>query len=240
MTAPAYPPQLFNFEIKTVLTQQVEYYFSVDNLCKDNHLRRHMDSQGFVFLSVIHGFSRVNQLSGDKYALLRASVADSVQLDFVTGNDGIDRVRSRHHWQKFVLPIEQRVESAQTAGPEFFYHQSTDQQTISNMVTGGYPMGSPAPYANGATFDVGGYPNGGPAVDGNGAQLSAAVPEFQPGMYNTQVPDQETNSAPAKATAAPSNANGPAVESENTPETAKSNVDGTSAGESQPSGFVES
>ncbi|KAL2756159.1 hypothetical protein ACRALDRAFT_2027761 [Sodiomyces alcalophilus JCM 7366] len=240
MTAPAYAPQLFNFELKAVLTQQVEYYFSVNNLCKDGHLRRHMDSQGFVFLSVIHGFSRVNQLSGDNYTLLRASVADSAQIDFVTGKDAVDRVRSRHHWQKFVLPMEQRVESAQTAGPEFFYHQSTDQQAINTMAAGGYPMGSPAPYANGATFNMGGYTNGAHAADGNSAQLSATVPEFQPGMYNTQVPDQEASSGPGKATGAPSTSNGPAAEPESTPETASSQVEAAGAIESQPSGVLES
>ncbi|ROT37008.1 hypothetical protein SODALDRAFT_280824 [Sodiomyces alkalinus F11] len=240
MTAPPYPPQLFNYELKAVLTQQVEYYFSVNNLCKDGHLRRHMDSQGFVFLSIIHGFARVKQLSGDNYTFLRASVADSTQLDFVAGKDGIDRIRSRHHWQKFVLPMDQRVEAAQTAGPEYFYYQSIDQQAMNSMVAGGYPMGSPTSYANGTTFDPSGYANGAHVIDGNGAQLSATVPEFQPGMYNTQLPDQEGNSVSSKPTASTSSPNGPAAEPEGTSQTASSHVNGTSAIESQPSGVLES
>lgn len=207
MTAPPYPPQPYNYEIKSVLTQQVEYYFSVNNLCKDSHLRKHMDSQGFVFLSVIHGFSRVNQLSGGDYPLLRAAVADSVLIDFVSGKDGIDRLRSRAHWQKFVLPVEQRAESAQTAGPEFFFPQSADQQTVSAMAGGGYPMNSPGSYTNGTTFDPSVHANGVALSDNNG-QLSAAVPAFQPGALNGQDLSQDSGITQPLAQGVDSSVNG--------------------------------
>ncbi|OCK78937.1 hypothetical protein K432DRAFT_279072, partial [Lepidopterella palustris CBS 459.81] len=47
------------------LTCVREYYFSVDNLCKDMFLRKRMDSKGFVLLSVIAEFNRIKQLTPD-------------------------------------------------------------------------------------------------------------------------------------------------------------------------------
>lgn len=189
MTAPAYPTQPpMNFEYKAVLTQQVEYYFSVNNLCKDFHLRSQMDSQGFVFVSVIDGFARVKQLTGNNYPLLRAACADSTLVDFVAGSDGLERLRARNHWQKFILPFDKRVESAQNHGPDGFFFLNVDQQSphaaMNGIPTGGYGMAPPASYTNGGGIDAPVYMNGAHPHDGNG-QLSATVPEFQPGGFNS-------------------------------------------------------
>ncbi|EEY19011.1 RNA-binding protein [Verticillium alfalfae VaMs.102] len=183
MTAPVYPPQqAFDFHVKPVLTQQVDFYFSLENLCKDLHLRKNMDSQGFVALSLIHGFQRVFQLCGPNLHLLRAAVAESTTIDYVVGKDGLERVRARDHWQKFVLPTDQRSEAAQTDGPESFHSYSLDQQAIRDPAATDYPLGSPPLYVNGINgHGYDGLPlmNGAYHGEANG-QLSAAVPDFQP------------------------------------------------------------
>ncbi|KAM0274398.1 hypothetical protein ACHAQH_007867 [Verticillium albo-atrum] len=183
MTAPVYPPQqAFDYHIKPVLTQQVDFYFSLENLCKDIHLRKNMDSQGFVALSLIHGFQRVFQLCGPNLHLLRAAVAESTTIDYVVGKDGLERVRAREHWQKFVLPSDQRSEAAQTDGPESFHNYSLDQQVVRDAAATEYSLSSP-PFAvngvNGHGYEELPQTNGIYSGETNG-QLSAAVPDFQP------------------------------------------------------------
>ncbi|KAH6685230.1 La domain-containing protein [Plectosphaerella plurivora] len=190
MTAPPYPQQI-NYEVKALLTQQVEYYFSLDNLCKDDYLRTFMDSQGFVPLSLVRSFQRVSKLCGDNLALLRAACADMTLVDLCMSPDGIERLRSRQHPVAFVLPLERRQESARNPGPESYYICNLDQyhnQMAMGMM--GVPYGAPAPYMNGGGFDDGSaHMNGSQSSDGNG-QLSAAVPEFQPGALNGSAEDK--------------------------------------------------
>lgn len=71
-----------------VLRQQVEYYFSADNLCRDSFLRTHMDKDGFVPLALLAAFPKVRSLlfgAGGPQALAVISVAlhgsSSVQMD---------------------------------------------------------------------------------------------------------------------------------------------------------------
>ena len=79
-------------------------------------LRKQMDSQGFVFLSVLEKFNRIKQLTSDK-ELLRWVCLQSSTIDFQTGPDGIDRVRRAEDWQPWVLNMEERDESARNDGP---------------------------------------------------------------------------------------------------------------------------
>lgn len=104
-----------------MLTQPREYYFSLDNLCKDMFLRRNMDSQGFVLLRVIAEFRRIKTLLGEgsmSYEHLRGVAAQVPNTEYVTGEDGEDRLRSRGNWKDFVLPMEERVSQAQNEGPQ--------------------------------------------------------------------------------------------------------------------------
>lgn len=92
-----------------------EYYFSVDNLCKDLFLRGQMDSQGFVFLSVLAGFNRIKMLT-QEMELIRYVCINSQHIEFRQGRDGIDRIRKRDGWQQWVLSKEDRDPSAQNDG----------------------------------------------------------------------------------------------------------------------------
>lgn len=98
-----------------------EYYFSLDNLCKDMFLRKHMDSKGFVFLNFISDFNRVKHLTVD-VELIKLVCYQSRIIEFRIGHDGKDRLRARENWQQWVLPIEERDPSAQNEGPEELYN----------------------------------------------------------------------------------------------------------------------
>ncbi|KAL8712320.1 MAG: hypothetical protein Q9220_003471 [cf. Caloplaca sp. 1 TL-2023] len=196
MSANAYNPY-FNeqMSLSNMVSMQMEYYFSVDNLCKDMYLRKHMDSQGFVFLSVLAKFNRIRQLT-QELEVIRHVCLNSPHIEFRTGSDGYDRVRKRDEWKQWVLAIEERDPSAQNDGANQarspYYQQQPpndasynvdDRQvtqypftsTSSHPTSGPMPQdplsGSPfKPNANGMSH-IG---NAGPA------SLSATVPEFSP------------------------------------------------------------
>ena len=93
-----------------------EYYFSLDNLCKDMFLRKHMDSQGFVFLTVLVKFNRIRQLTSDM-ELIRYVCRNSEVIDIQTGLDGVDRVRKADGWQQWVLNLEDREDNVKNEVP---------------------------------------------------------------------------------------------------------------------------
>lgn len=117
MTAMPYAPLADQQYIFEMVSTQLEYYFSIDNLLKDMFLRKNMDSQGFVFLDVIINFNRIKQLSADPN-VLKAACLRSETIEIKTGEDGRDRLRRQEGWEQFVMPKEQREAAAQTDGPE--------------------------------------------------------------------------------------------------------------------------
>ena len=54
------------YQVMEMLRVQLEYYFCQDNMIKDVHLRKHMDSQGFVLREFIAGFNRIKAQTSDK------------------------------------------------------------------------------------------------------------------------------------------------------------------------------
>ena len=108
-----------------LIAAQLEYYFSMDNLLKDMFLRKHMDSQGFVFLDVVANFNRMKQLTDDR-TLLKSMCPYVESIELRIGEDGKERLRCRANWDRFVLPMEQRFESAQSEGPK---HLETMERT---------------------------------------------------------------------------------------------------------------
>jgi la-related protein 1 len=57
---PASPQAILVDPLRKELLEQIDYYFSDDNLCKDTYLRQRMDDQGWVPLSLIAGFPKVS------------------------------------------------------------------------------------------------------------------------------------------------------------------------------------
>jgi la-related protein 1 len=197
-------PQLPVYDPTTIqlVTAQVEYYLSVDNLCKDFFIRKRMDSQGFVPFDLIAGFKRLKELAPD-VEFIRIACETSDKIDYIVGDDHVERLRLREKWDRFVLDMAEREEEARNAGPAVWSFQSRHSRTPYGappmMPVGYHPATSPGmfngsfspdeqmyqqAYMNGAVpYDTG--VNGGDvngqrfAPDANG-QLSAAVPEFSP------------------------------------------------------------
>lgn len=81
-------------------------------------LRKHMDSQGFVSINVILGFKRIQAMTeGMTRDQLRTVCQQVRNIEFITSDEGEDRLRSRDNWRDFVLPMEERVPAAQNDGP---------------------------------------------------------------------------------------------------------------------------
>lgn len=197
MNATPYNPYVESVTVVALVTMQIEYYFSIDNLCKDVFLRKHMDGQGFVFLTFIAGFKRIQALTHD-FDLLRYACQESAILELVRGSDGADRLRRKEGWEKWVLVEEERDESVRNNGPESFSHPSPVASRLQHMMPGQSmsPTSFPSngaenfrPYTNGASM---------PTSQANGfgdnyhsdTPLSAAVPDFAPAQpYLNGAPD---------------------------------------------------
>ncbi|KAI1443958.1 hypothetical protein F5Y02DRAFT_188040 [Annulohypoxylon stygium] len=166
---------------------QVEYYFSIDNLCKDWYLRKFMDSQGFVPLNIIAGFKRMQEIAAD-WQLIRIACDNSPHIEYVITDDGQDKVRRREQWQPWVLAMHMRHPAAQNDGPTSFRpfesHMAYWPQMFAYSVS---PMFSPTGTESHFSHYVNGNGVTSPTNSGvNGhhrsadSQLSATVPEFSP------------------------------------------------------------
>jgi la-related protein 1 len=190
MSALPYNPYIEHVSVLALVTMQLEYYFSIDNLCKDVYLRKHMDSQGFVFLTFIAGFKRIQALTQD-FDLLRHACQESDIVELVRGADGADRLRRKEGWEKWVLAIEERDESVRNDGPAYFNHPSPVAQRLQYIMPSHQSM-SPTTFSpNGTDSNYRPYTNGvevpaSSQVNGNGdayaseTPLSAAVADFAP------------------------------------------------------------
>ncbi|KAF9885975.1 hypothetical protein FE257_012150 [Aspergillus nanangensis] len=150
------------FSLMSMITMQLEYYFSVDNLCKDLFLRKHMDSQGFVSLVFIAGFKRIKTLTED-FELLRHVSRQLRYVESVQGEDGLDRLRPRERWEQWVLPMDQRDPAAQHQGPSLANIGKSDETAQSHV--------------DGTTNGV---PNGTAESPVSKTPLSSEAPEFSP------------------------------------------------------------
>ncbi|EPS32109.1 hypothetical protein PDE_07068 [Penicillium oxalicum 114-2] len=175
MSAVPYQQYMEPFGLMTMLSMQLEYYFSVDNMCKDMFLRRHMDSQGFVPLGVIASFKRVKSLTED-FEMLRHVSRGLRNVDYQIGEDGVDRLRPKEKWAQWVLPVDQRDPSAQHEGaPAVHLSANQDENNAMSNHLETAPNGSMHPGSR--PF----VPNGtASALPEPRTSLSSAAPEFQP------------------------------------------------------------
>jgi la-related protein 1 len=197
-------PPFWDNMVMAVLKNQIEYYFSIENLCKDVYLRKRMDSQGFVDLHFITAFKRIRELTSDM-GMIRAVCESSDELDFVVGEDDGERLRRRDGWHSFILPMEDRDDFARNAGPRQLTFKNGPFAFGSSHFNGAVPVpyGVPPPVAFSPQGDAQfqhypeGVPTGQPVnglVNGNdgshsSTQLSADVPDFSPGGLAGQGPD---------------------------------------------------
>ncbi|VDO89427.1 unnamed protein product [Heligmosomoides polygyrus] len=110
--APIYPTQppfvpLNDETLKDCVRKQIEYYFSADNLQKDFFLRRKMDAEGFLPITLIASFPRVRSLTQD-LALICEGLRDSDKVEL--SDDG-NMVRPRLNPTEW--PLTPTVHAAQ-------------------------------------------------------------------------------------------------------------------------------
>lgn len=86
-----------------LIVSQIEYYLSVENLCKDMYLRRQMNSKGFIPLSILAGFNRVRMLTGGDINLLLEACNWAPSAELLNS-----KIRPRHGWENWVLPLKER------------------------------------------------------------------------------------------------------------------------------------
>nr|XP_004287781.2 PREDICTED: la-related protein 1C-like [Fragaria vesca subsp. vesca] len=118
-----------DLQLHTKIINQIDYYFSNENLIKDTFLRRNMDDQGWVRIKLIAGFNKVMNLTDNIQIILDALRMSTVVEVDVQG----DKIRRRNDWMKWVMPAAQppTVSSSQTLGKSGNEMLSAHIQSIS-------------------------------------------------------------------------------------------------------------
>lgn len=176
----------------------------MDNLCKDVFLRKNMDSQGFVLLSLVAGFNRVQRLTTD-LDLIKFICHQSPNIDWYVGDDGKDRLRPRHNWQQWVYPMEERDAAARNDGPTNVraasvpMPQGFDQQThqrlhsVPNMPASALATTAPWSQMNGAPASYGPLS---PTESQNGQLQPQPVLVNGYGAYPGYAPETQASTGP--------------------------------------------
>lgn len=93
---------------------QLEYYLGINNLLKDMHLRKHMNTQGWLAMADVAQFARMKAITGgDIDVLVQASKAGSsvFECGFVGADESFDNLKLRTLTKplNWVLAAEQRL-----------------------------------------------------------------------------------------------------------------------------------
>uniref|UniRef100_A0A8C6LSX5 La ribonucleoprotein 1B n=1 Tax=Nothobranchius furzeri TaxID=105023 RepID=A0A8C6LSX5_NOTFU len=94
--------------LKEYIKRQIEYYFSIHNLERDFFLRRKMDAQGFLPISLIASFHRVQALTTD-VSLIMEALKSSTEVELVD-----DRIRCKTEPERWPIPVPLVVGSPRT------------------------------------------------------------------------------------------------------------------------------
>ncbi|KAI8366720.1 uncharacterized protein BYT42DRAFT_595855 [Radiomyces spectabilis] len=153
--------------LKTYIVQQIEYYFSIDNLCKDIFLRSQMDSQGYVNLDLLANFNRVKGLTTDM-DLIREALKQSELLDLTSE----DKLRRKEGWETWVLPTTNTTNTTNAttgtaAAPESSAPNKSSSpaphETVADVVKHNIPANPPQPTLK-SLAGTANLPSGTPAV----------------------------------------------------------------------------
>ncbi|GMH14917.1 hypothetical protein Nepgr_016758 [Nepenthes gracilis] len=93
---PMFPPP--DLQLHAKIVNQIDYYFSNENLIKDTYLRHNMDELGWVPVTLIAGFKKVMQLTGNVQLIL-----DALRSSTVVEVQG-DKIRKRENWKRWIMP----------------------------------------------------------------------------------------------------------------------------------------
>merc|ERR1719401_792812 len=82
------------------VTMQVEYWFSEENLARDQYMRSLMLDQGWVWLGVLQNFRRMQQMGVDLWAL-RLALIPSQELE-LDGTAYYARIRDKERRERWL------------------------------------------------------------------------------------------------------------------------------------------
>lgn len=157
-------------------------------------LRKHMDTQGFVFLDVLANFNRIKQLTQDpemiRFVCLRSQV-----IEILAGGDGLDRVRRQGDWQQWVMAYEDRDPTVRNDGPSHLHMPPTPYMVpygdpkamaMANAPKTAHPSSHyrPEPLAMGEAYSSVSTTETPVSTTPTETPLSAAVPDFTPSMQS--------------------------------------------------------
>ncbi|KAL4366364.1 hypothetical protein GQ457_05G012140 [Hibiscus cannabinus] len=91
-------PEPHENQLHASIVNQIDYYFSNENLIKDTYLRQNMDEQGWVPIKLIAGFKKVSLLTDNIQLIM-----DALQSSTVVEVQG-DKVRKRNDWMRWIMP----------------------------------------------------------------------------------------------------------------------------------------
>ncbi|RLV92892.1 hypothetical protein JA1_002836 [Spathaspora sp. JA1] len=114
------PPISPKQEPQQALIQQIDYYFSLDNLIRDVYLRKNMDGEGWVGLGLILEFKRVkiivngiqNEVEGDLNSIILDSIkqCNNLEIKYLKeeANAKLEDVqlRVKENYEQWLLPAE--------------------------------------------------------------------------------------------------------------------------------------
>lgn len=85
-------------QLHSKIVNQIDYYFSNENLVRDTFLRQNMDDQGWVPVKLIAGFNKVLHLTDNIQIIL-----DAVRTSSAVEVQG-DKIRRRNDWMRWIMP----------------------------------------------------------------------------------------------------------------------------------------
>lgn len=85
-------------QLHSKIVNQIDYYFSNENLVKDIFLRKNMDAQGWVPITLIAGFKKVMDLTDNIQLII-----DAIRTSSVVEVQG-DKIRRQNDWEKWIMP----------------------------------------------------------------------------------------------------------------------------------------
>lgn len=93
------------------IRQQIEYYFSFDNMCRDVYLRQNMDSEGWVPMTLIASFNKIKQY-GVPPDTLGTYVANSTVVEV---DEEKKRLRQRDAEQRMIWELKGNLDGQSQA-----------------------------------------------------------------------------------------------------------------------------
>ena len=95
-------PSMTLTQLERRIVKQVAFYLSTENLIRDDFLRRRMDPQGWLEITLLATFPRMRQLSNE-IPIIMAALERSPELDpHIPFETHAGRVRKRHDWARWL------------------------------------------------------------------------------------------------------------------------------------------